>query len=325
VDYDELSERLQSLRRIEQDGGAVAFERGLFPLLFGLLQLEGYKQTSLGPQGSTDLGIDARAIKRGGDGLAEELGVQIKYRRSGTVVSTGRLRSDIASTNAMNLDRLIVVSNVPFSDAARAEVAHEFPLSIELVDVDQLSAWVDRHSPMRVDIQQEVELILLETTQRFATLVARDSRALKHLEWRDLERIVASVFESLGFSVELTPSSKDGGRDVVLECRVEGRLARYLVEVKHWRAGNKVGGSAVRDFLKVVVSEPADAGVFLSTYGFCSNAFEQLTEIEKRRIRVGQESELVSLCRTYTKARAGIWIPPADLADVLYSHTAEAG
>jgi hypothetical protein len=39
---------------------------------------------------------------------------------------------------------------------------------------------------------------------------------LDHLEWRDLERMMARVMEGLGFKVTLTPPSKDGGKDLIL-------------------------------------------------------------------------------------------------------------
>ena len=76
----------------------------------------------------------------------------------------------------------------------------------------------------------------------------------------------------------LTPPAKDGGKDVVLRCYVQGRQAEYFVEIKHWRSPSRVGGGALRDFLNVIVREGRDGGLFLSTYGYCDNAFDQLVK-----------------------------------------------
>jgi HJR/Mrr/RecB family endonuclease len=83
-------------------------------------------------------------------------------------------------------------------------------------------------------------------SKKFALLIAQNPRALDEIEWRDIERTIAEVFDGLGFLARLTPPSKDGGKDVVLECTVSGQRAEYLVEIKHWRAGSRVGGGALR-------------------------------------------------------------------------------
>lgn len=58
-------------------------------------------------------------------------------------------------------------------------------------------------------------------------MVARNPNVLNHLEWRDLERLVAELFDGLGFQARLTPSAKDDGKDVVLTCEVSGSLSEY--------------------------------------------------------------------------------------------------
>jgi restriction endonuclease Mrr len=119
----------------------------------------------------------------------------------------------------------------------------------------------------------------------------------------------------------LTPSSKDGGKDIILECRVQGQQQEYIVELKHWRSRSRVGGGYVHDFLNVIVRENRKGGLFLSTYGFCDNAFEQLSEIDRQRLRFGEQEKIVALCRTYVKAKSGIWSPPERLAEILFEET----
>lgn len=163
-----------------------------------------------------------------------------------------------------------------------------------------LGGELDRH---------EVQTIFQTVTQRLAELVAKNPKILDQLEWRDVERLLAEVFAGIGFSVELTPSSKDGGKDIVLECVVSGERHTYVVEVKHWRSGQQVGATHIKDFIRVVVRESRNAGLFLSTYGFSSTAFEALAHIERQRLRLGTQEKIVSLCRTYVTSLAGIEIP----------------
>lgn len=72
----------------------------------------------------------------------------------------------------------------------------------------------------------------------------------------------------------------------------------------------------------MIVRERRGGGLFLSTYGFCDNAFEQLREIDRNVIRIGDGNKIQALCRTYTKAKAGIWSPPENLVEVLFEGTA---
>ncbi|UWU12250.1 restriction endonuclease [Sinorhizobium medicae] len=73
------------------------------------------------------------------------------------------------------------------------------------------------------------------------------------------------MFDGLGFKVTLTPGSRDGGKDVILECEFAGKQATYYVEIMHWRSSARVGADAVEKLLKVIVREEKAGSFFLST------------------------------------------------------------
>ncbi|MBF4437151.1 restriction endonuclease, partial [Vibrio anguillarum] len=166
-----------------------------------------------------------------------------------------------------------------------------------------------------------VDILRSGLSDHFVRLIAHNPRYLMDIEWRELERVIQVIFEELGFSAELTPGSKDGGKDVVLKCRVSGADHTYFVELKHWRSQQKVGGQAAQDFLRVIVNEEINGGLFLSTYGFCDNAFEMLSEIDRQCLKFGNQSKIVTLCKQYVKSKSGIWSPTDGLANVLFEQT----
>lgn len=135
-----------------------------------------------------------------------------------------------------------------------------------------------------------------------------------------LERVLAAVFEGLGFNVELTPGSKDKGKDIVLQCQIAGERHSYIVEVKHWRSGKKVKRAYVSDFVKVVAREGRHGGIFVSSSGYADDV-ETLTEIERQQVKLGGEDKIISLCRTYQRLEAGLWSPPQALPETLFSDT----
>ena len=155
-------------------------------------------------------------------------------------------------------------------------------------------------------------------------LVARDRKALRHVDWRQLEQVLATALDGLGFDVELTPPSKDGGKDIVVTCHLRGRQLTYYVEVKHWRSGKRVGAPHVFDFVEINVSEGTDGGLFLSSSGFTHSSFSQLSEMSHEKVRLGGEDKIVSLCQHFTRQTRGIWRPSAVLPKILFEQTVRA-
>ena len=52
--------------------------------------------------------------------------------------------------------------------------------------------------------------------EALATEIARHKVSLDDLEWRDLERLMSTVLQGLGFRYILTPPARDKGRDLVV-------------------------------------------------------------------------------------------------------------
>jgi restriction system protein len=240
--------------------GWMAAEDTYGRILEPLLLQEGYelKQT---PR-TRDSGIDFYGERKtASDSLEPETcGIQVKYYRRS--INVDQVRSMIGAAIFQNITRALLVSNSDFTRSAREAVAREMPLKVELLGLSDLRNWVARFRVETPDIEAEVRVILRDLSARLARMIALDKSTLAYLEWRDVERVVAEVFDGLGFQVSLTPGSKDGGKDVVLSCTAIGRQAEYYVEIKHWRSSTKVGSGAVEKLLKVIVEQKKDGACF---------------------------------------------------------------
>jgi Restriction endonuclease len=190
------------------------------------------------------------------------------------------------------------------------------------VTYQELWEWIDATLPESEQgaerTHSQIVAAITNLSKQLARLIATDPRGLEDLEWRDMERMLAAVFQGLGFDVTLTPSSKDGGKDLILECIVQGDKCSYVVEVKHWPSGQRVGKRYISDFVNVVARENRDGGLYLATYGYSGDAFEALTEIDRQSIKLGIDKKIISLCRTYIKAESGTWLAPSVLSDLLF-------
>jgi restriction system protein len=155
-----------------------------------------------------------------------------------------------------------------------------------------------------------------------SNLVARRGTALQDIEWRDLERVVAVALDGIGFEVTLTPSSQDGGKDVIAKCTLNGKRCTYYIEIKHWTSGKRVGIEDIKRFVEVNVKEGTDGGLFLSSSGYATPVYAHLSEISEKRIRFGQDVKIVSLCQHFvqTSGRA-LWTPQDVLPQILFERT----
>lgn len=217
------------------------------------------------------------------------------------------------------------VENRVLAEVKRIYPDMKIPLSkLKSGQLDRELASIQQGIPLPTpesEIEAQVIAVIKDQSIKFAQLIAQNSHSLEAIEWRDLERTLAEVLEGIGFSVELTPSSKDGGKDIIVKYVVSGLKHTYIVEIKHWRAGSRVGNSIICDFLNVIVRERRQGGLFLSTSGYCNNVFEIFSKIERQQLRLGAKEKIVSLCKTYVKAQSGIWTPPKQLTEILFEQT----
>jgi transcription termination factor NusB len=197
---------------------------------------------------------------------------------------------------------------------------HKSPIEVAKIESIAKEFLKQRAEDEEESTRREAQLIVKSFARAFARLLAENASALQNVEWRQLEQILAEVLEGIGFSVELTPPSKDQGRDIILTCHVRGKLKSYIVEVKHWLS-HRVGQKPIAKFLKVVMREKRDIGLILSTYGYSSNAFEALTSVERRVLRFGDEDKIISLCKVYMATVGGIEVPMELLPEVLINET----
>jgi hypothetical protein len=91
------------------------------------------------------------------------------------------------------------------------------------------------------------------------------------LSARQFEELVAELWSRLGYEVELTLPTRDGGRDVIAVRRSEANL-RFLIECKRYSPPRKVGVAPVRSLYGVKTHENATKGILATTSSFTSEA-----------------------------------------------------
>lgn len=171
------------------------------------------------------------------------------------------------------------------------------------------------------DFDSEILIIVRNTIDKFCRAIAQNPLALNALEWRDIERIVAETLETIGFNVELTRSTKDGGKDIIVSFTVNKNKFKYYIEVKHWREGGKPGDKHIKSFIQVNARDETNGGIFISTSGYTNSIYTRLAEFSTQQIKLGDKRKIISLCQEYVLRKDGVWEYSSILPETLFKDT----
>jgi len=103
---------------------------------------------------------------------------------------------------------------------------------------------------------------------------------LYQLEPRQFEEFVAEILDRLGYSVQLTPATKDGGKDIYAAKKDHLGSFLYIVECKKYAPHHRVGVGLIRQLNGVLQAERATAGILATTSFFTRGAKELQTQLE---------------------------------------------
>nr|WP_325180726.1 restriction endonuclease [uncultured Oscillibacter sp.] len=223
----------------------------------------------------------------------------------------------LVSAISQDIKSVVLVSNRDFTHNAiktAFDVADKSNINLQVFGRKELDKWFSTYKQPETFINNKnVHLMIKEFSRALAKRIAICPEEFIDIEWRELEQIIATVFSDFGYNVELTPSAKDGGKDVIVWYHGES----YIIEIKHWNKGNRVGKRYIREFLNIVIRENRKLGLYLSTSGYTTNAFETMTYIDKIHFRYGDKSSMQLLLKMYERVNNGFYVPSNNLEQLI--------
>lgn len=136
--------------------------------------------------------------------------------------------------------------------------------------------------------------------------------AVEEVAWEAFEKIIAEIFASHGFRVELT--GRVAGRSAdILAIRTDelGVDTRYLIEAKRYQAGRKIGLDVVNQVLGSARRQNVEHAFLVTTSRFTA-------DVEKERVRLGElrlhlrDGEAIKewLSHYTVRSDGGVWLDP---------------
>ena len=116
--------------------------------------------------------------------------------------------------------------------------------------------------------------IIVSANEKLVTSLKKQPSDLHKLSPRDFEKLLSELLRDMGWEVELTKQTRDGGSDILAYLNTDiGRLL-CLVEAKHYREDRKIGVDLVRTLYGTLCDAQANSAMLVTSSSFTSDAKE---------------------------------------------------
>lgn len=164
------------------------------------------------------------------------------------------------------------------------------------------SNWVDLAVPA-ASVERIGPELVLALDRRLVERIARDGESIFRLDSRAFEVLVAQLLDGLGYEVELTQPTKDGGADIIAIRTVDDLALRFLVECKRYSEHRKVGVSFVRSLFGVKNHIGASKAILATTSSFSGPAV-QFAEAHRWELELKDLNGVLGWVHMYLKGTA---------------------
>lgn len=151
-------------------------------------------------------------------------------------------------------------------------------LRIEIADAFQEKLYTAPES----ESKDSSNLIVTSIDDEVKKYLKKHPQKLYELSPRKFEELVASILEDMGFEVELTQTTRDGGRDII--AHVRNAVSSYLtyIECKRYAADNKVGVGIIREVIGVHHIRKPTKSIIVTTSFFSKDAIKEAEAMESQ-------------------------------------------
>lgn len=140
-------------------------------------------------------------------------------------------------------------------------------------------------------------------TEKLLDALKRQPASIYDIEPRQFEELLAHLLDDMGWEVELTPPSKDGGKDILAYLDTDVGKMLCLVEAKRYRADRKVGVDLVRTLYGTLCDHKASSAMLVTTSSFTAGA-QEFQQRNKYQLALRDYHNVVHWIRNYGQAEA---------------------
>lgn len=125
-------------------------------------------------------------------------------------------------------------------------------------------------------------IIVNDISEEIKKFFKKYPQKLYDINPRKFEELIASILEDLGFTVELTKATRDGGRDIIANIRNEVTNFLAYVECKRYAPDNKIDVGIIRKVQGVHYTRNPNKSIIVTTSFFTKDAIEEAKLVENQ-------------------------------------------
>jgi restriction system protein len=194
----------------------------------------------------------------------------------------------LSNSSAGDLLRKLLSSELTDAQVSHAiEASKGFPLALsilsKLIQGDNIDTILSSTNEPLYDIQNGILIpkkqiittaqpIIISANHKLIESLKKQPVNLRSISPREFEELLADLLRDMGWDVELTKQTRDGGSDILAYLNTEvGRLL-CLVEAKHYREDRKIGVELVRTLYGTLCDAQANSAMLVTSSSFSPDA-----------------------------------------------------
>jgi HJR/Mrr/RecB family endonuclease len=132
------------------------------------------------------------------------------------------------------------------------------------------------------DTIHDSKIALTDINEEVKKFLKKHPEKLYQLSPRKFEELIASIMNDLGFDVELTKATKDGGKDIIATIRNSVTSFLAYIECKKYAPENRIGVEIIRNVLGVQYLRKPSKSIIITTSFFTEEAKEECRNFENQ-------------------------------------------
>lgn len=184
----------------------------------------------------------------------------------------GQLNQKIINNSAYNLSNILgnyMLLNFPHDEAEENTEEVNAKIVEEIFKPDQ-----EKHS----NKEESTIITLSPVNDRVLKYLSENPQAFYQLTGTEFEIVMTEIYNKLGYKVERTQPTKDGGKDIIIrKPEILGDFI-YYVECKKHAANRHIGVGIIRSLVGIVNTDRVNGGILATTSYFSRDAKKFISE-----------------------------------------------
>ncbi len=187
-----------------------------------------------------------------------------------------------------------------------ALIGREVPVTVRPPQVRLLRKWHAR-------LNEQIAVVVAPITAEAIYHLSKHPEQLYDVDPIKFEFLIARLLEDAGYSVKVTPATRDGGRDILAVLKIPFGEVLTIVDCKRFAAHRTIGPDLVQRLLWVSDNrDKASNAMLVTTSSFTSGA-RKLEQEYRWRLQLKEYADIREWLRSFGKwHRRGdgdLWLP----------------